>query len=63
MIFAVFLITMPGGFEWVLIFLAVVLLFGGKKIPDLMRNVGKGINEFKAARKNKDKYQDPTNND
>jgi sec-independent protein translocase protein TatA len=32
------------------IFLAVVLLFGGKKIPELMRGVGKGIREFKDAK-------------
>lgn len=30
----------------------VVLLFGGKKIPDLMRGVGKGIREFNAAKNN-----------
>ncbi|HEV2830825.1 MAG TPA: twin-arginine translocase TatA/TatE family subunit, partial [Hanamia sp.] len=28
---------MPGGSEWILIFLAILLFFGGKKIPDLMR--------------------------
>ena len=30
----------------------VVLLFGGKKIPELMRGVGKGIREFNAAKSN-----------
>ena len=30
----------------------VVLLFGGKKIPELMRGVGKGIREFNAAKAN-----------
>ena len=30
----------------------VVLLFGGKKIPELMRGVGKGIREFKSAKNN-----------
>ena len=30
----------------------VVLLFGGKKIPELMRGVGKGIREFNAAKNN-----------
>lgn len=38
--------------EWALIFLAVVLLFGGKKIPELMRGIGKGIREFNAAKGN-----------
>ncbi|MEY2830373.1 MAG: hypothetical protein RIQ33_2231 [Bacteroidota bacterium] len=44
------LIGMPGGSEWILIFLAVVLLFGGKKIPELMRGMGKGIREFNDAK-------------
>ncbi|HPA36218.1 MAG TPA: twin-arginine translocase TatA/TatE family subunit [Chitinophagales bacterium] len=30
----------------------VVLLFGGKKIPELMRGIGKGIREFNAAKAN-----------
>lgn len=46
----VFLIGMPGGSEWLLILFAVILLFGGKKIPELMRGVGKGIREFKDAK-------------
>ena len=36
-----------GGYEWLLIILAIVLLFGGKKIPELMRGLGSGIKEFK----------------
>ena len=32
------------------IFLAVVLLFGGKKIPELMRGIGQGVREFKDAK-------------
>lgn len=40
-----------GGYEWVLILLAVLLLFGGKKIPELMRGLGSGIKEFKDATK------------
>ncbi len=49
---ATLLIGMPGGSEWILIFVAVLLLFGGKKIPELMRGVGKGIREFKDAKAN-----------
>ncbi len=45
-----FLISLPGGGEWLLIFLAILLLFGGKKIPELMRGIGRGIREFRAAR-------------
>ncbi|MDX1939877.1 MAG: twin-arginine translocase TatA/TatE family subunit [Saprospiraceae bacterium] len=41
---------MLGGTEWLVIFFAVLLLFGGKKIPELMRGIGKGIREFNAAR-------------
>lgn len=36
-----------GGFEWLLIFLAVLMLFGAKHIPGIVRNVGKGIKEFR----------------
>lgn len=39
-----------GGYEWILILVAVVLLFGGKKIPELMKGLGKGMSEFKKAR-------------
>ncbi|MFN6081565.1 MAG: twin-arginine translocase TatA/TatE family subunit, partial [Bacteroidota bacterium] len=35
-----------------LIILAILLLFGGKKIPELMRGVGQGIREFNDAKKN-----------
>ena len=41
---------LPGGNEMILIFLAVLLLFGGRKIPELMRGMGKGIREFNSAR-------------
>lgn len=46
----VLLLSMPGGSEWLLILLAVLLFFGGKKIPELMRGVGKGIREFNDAK-------------
>lgn len=39
-----------GATEFLLIFLVVVLLFGGKKIPELMRGLGKGIREFNSAK-------------
>ncbi|MDE6489981.1 MAG: twin-arginine translocase TatA/TatE family subunit [Muribaculaceae bacterium] len=35
------------GWEWIIIVLVILLLFGGKKIPELMRGVGKGIRGFK----------------
>lgn len=41
---------LPGGMEWIIIVFVVLLLFGGRKIPELMRGVGKGIKEFNNAR-------------
>ena len=38
------------GPEMIVIFFAILLLFGGKKIPELMRGFGKGIREFNNAR-------------
>ena len=38
--------------EWVLILLVIILLFGGKKIPELMRGIGRGIREFNDAKNN-----------
>jgi sec-independent protein translocase protein TatA len=46
------LIGMPGGSEWILIVLAVLILFGGRKIPEFMRGIGKGIREFNDAKTN-----------
>ena len=47
-----FLFSMPGGSEWILILLVVLLFFGGKKIPDLMRGIGRGVREFNDAKIN-----------
>lgn len=41
--------SMPGGMEWLLIALVVLLLFGGKKIPELAKGLGSGIKNFKKA--------------
>ena len=46
------LLSLPGGSEWILIILVVLLFFGGKKIPELMRGVGRGIREFNDAKSN-----------
>ena len=40
----------PGTFEVILIILAVVLLFGAKKIPEIARGLGKGLKELKKAK-------------
>ena len=39
------------GWEWIIIFLAILLLFGGKKIPELMRGLGKGVHSFRQGMK------------
>ena len=44
------LLTMIGPWQIVLIVLVVLLLFGGKKIPELMKGLGKGISEFKKGK-------------
>jgi len=41
-----------GGTEIILIVFVVLLLFGGKKIPELMRGLGRGVREFKDAKDN-----------
>lgn len=43
---------MPGGTEWIIIIVAVLILFGGRKIPEFMRGLGKGVREFKDAKDN-----------
>jgi len=55
---SIFLFGMPGGMEWVLIALAVLIFFGAKKIPEFARGVGRGIREFKDAVKDVKKEVD-----
>lgn len=43
-----------GFWEIILIVLIILLLFGGKRIPELMRGIGKGINNFKKGVKGED---------
>lgn len=48
------------GWEWIIIFLAILLLFGGKKIPELMRGLGKGVHSFrKGMQEAKDEMNKP----
>ena len=44
-----------GVWQWVIIGLVIVLLFGGKKIPELMHGLGKGVKSFKAGMKDAEK--------
>lgn len=52
MINQLFLLSMPGGSEWILIVIAVLVMFGGKKIPEFMKGLGKGMREFNDAKNN-----------
>lgn len=47
---AIFL-GITGPWQIVLVIVVVILLFGGKKIPELMKGIGSGIKEFKNAAK------------
>jgi len=51
---------MPGGSEWIIILVVVLLLFGGKKIPELMKGIGKGVKGFKDGLKD---IEEEINND
>jgi sec-independent protein translocase protein TatA len=51
MISANIFLGMPGPGSLVIIGVAILLLFGGKKIPELMKGLGGGIKEFKKATK------------
>jgi sec-independent protein translocase protein TatA len=44
-------LSLPKGAEFLILALLVLLLFGGKKIPELMRGLGKGIRNFKEGLK------------
>mgnify|MGYP001555601721 CR=1 FL=1 len=50
--FSAYLIGMPGAPELLLLAFVVLLLFGGKKLPELMKGIGKGIREFNNAKAN-----------
>ena len=51
--------SMPGPMELVLIFLVILLLFGAKRIPEILRSFGEGVKEFKKGMNN---LNDPSNN-
>jgi sec-independent protein translocase protein TatA len=46
-----------GPLEIFLVLAVVLLLFGGKKIPELMKGIGQGIKDFKNASKGEDKTE------
>ena len=51
------------GWEWLVIALVILLLFGGKKIPELMRGLGKGLKSFKEGMKEVEKDVNEIKND
>lgn len=54
------LLGMLGGWEIALIVLVVLIIFGGKKIPELMKGLGKGMKEFKKATKDGNEEEEST---
>ncbi|MBM65429.1 MAG: twin-arginine translocase TatA/TatE family subunit [Myxococcales bacterium] len=40
---------LPGGYEWIVILVVVLIFFGPKKLPELARGLGKGLREFRQA--------------
>ncbi len=40
---------LPGGAEWIIILVVILIFFGGAKIPELMRGIGKGVGELKSG--------------
>ena len=60
MITATVFLGFVGPWQWIIIGLAILLLFGGRKLPELMKGLGTGIKEFKDATKSdeEDKKED-----
>ena len=57
------LLGMLGTNEIIIILVIVLLLFGGRKIPELMRGLGKGVREFNDAKSNVKKEIEESSND
>ena len=52
------ILGIPGPWQIILIVLVILLLFGGRKIPELMKGLGQGMKEFKKATKEDAKAED-----
>ena len=64
MIFQPILLGVLGTQEIILIVIAILIMFGGRKIPELMRGLGKGIREFNDAKSNvRKEIEESTPND
>ena len=62
MITAIIFLGMIGMPQVIIIVVAILLLFGGRKIPELMRGLGTGIKEFKNATKSDDDEEENKEN-
>ena len=49
--------------EWLLVVLAILLLFGARRLPDLARSLGKSLSEFKKGMEEGKKGDSPANQD
>ena len=47
-----------GPFELFIVFIAIILIFGGKKLPELVKGLGQGLKEFKQAMNSLDEESD-----
>lgn len=63
MLNSILLAFSPGPFEIILVLVIVLLLFGGKKIPELMKGMGKGIRNFKEGLNTDDEEDKEKKND
>lgn len=41
--------SLPGGWEWLIIILFILIFFGAKRLPEMAKGLGKGIREFRGA--------------
>ncbi len=48
----------PGGWEWIVIILVIVVLFGAKRIPEMGKSLGQGIRGFKKELRGEDNNGD-----
>ncbi len=59
----IIILGIPGPWQIVLIVFAIILLFGGRKIPEMMKGIGQGLKEFKKATKEDKKAEDEEDNE
>ena len=55
-------ISMPGGWEWIVILIVAVLIFG-RRLPEVARNLGRGISDFKKGMREASEVKDDVTNE